>query len=40
MFYHDKRTQYTVRVDNPSPLYAKMLQQALGCQSALKVDPR
>jgi len=30
MFYHDKRTQYTVRVDNPSPLYAKMLQQALG----------
>ena len=30
MFYHDKRTQYTVRVDNPNPLYAKMLQQALG----------
>ncbi len=31
MFYHEKKTQYTVRVDNPSPLYAKMLQQqALG----------
>ena len=30
MFYHDKCTQYTVRVDNPNPLYAKMLQQALG----------
>jgi Mn-containing catalase len=30
MFYHDKRTQYTVRVDAPNPVYAKMLQQALG----------
>ena len=30
MFYHDKKLQYTVRVDNPSPIYAKMLQQALG----------
>lgn len=30
MFYHDKRTQYTVRVEKPNPLYAKMLQQALG----------
>ena len=30
MFYHDKLTQYKVRVDKPSPLYAKMLQQALG----------
>ena len=30
MFYHDKRTQYMVRVDSPNPLYAKMLQQALG----------
>jgi Mn-containing catalase len=30
MFYHDKRTQYPVRVENPNPLYAKMLQQALG----------
>ena len=30
MFYHDKLTQYHVRVDNPSPLYAKMLQQGLG----------
>ena len=39
MFYHDKRTQYTVRVDNPNPLYAKMLQQALGgIEDALAVD--
>ncbi len=30
MFYHDKRTQYKVRVDSPNPVYAKMLQQALG----------
>jgi Mn-containing catalase len=30
MFYHDKRTQYTVRVEQPNPLYAKMLQQGLG----------
>lgn len=30
MFYHDKQTQYTVRVEKPNPLYAKMLQQALG----------
>ena len=30
IFYHDKRTQYTVRVEKPNPLYAKMLQQALG----------
>ena len=30
MFYHDPKLQYEVRVDNPSPLYAKILQQALG----------
>jgi Mn-containing catalase len=30
VFYHDGRLQYTVRVDQPSPLFAKMLQQALG----------
>ena len=30
MFYHDKRLAYTVRVDKPNPLFAKMLQQAIG----------
>lgn len=30
MFYHDKRLQYTVRVDTPNPVFAKMLQQAIG----------
>ncbi|GGR37276.1 manganese catalase family protein [Deinococcus ruber] len=30
MFYHDRQLQYTVRVDNPSPVFAKMLQQAIG----------
>ena len=30
MFYHDKKTQYAVRVEKPSAIYAKMLQQALG----------
>ena len=30
MFYHDSKLQYTVRVDTPNPLYAKMLQQAIG----------
>ncbi len=30
MFYHDKQLQYTVRVDTPSPVFAKMLQQAIG----------
>ena len=30
MFYFDKELQYTVRVDTPSPVYAKMLQQAIG----------
>ena len=27
MFYHDKRLQYPVRVENPDPLYARQLQQ-------------
>ena len=30
MFYFDKRLQYRVRVDKPNPLFAKMLQQAIG----------
>src|SRR5579875_1797659 len=30
MFYHDKKLQYPVRVDKPNPLFAKMLQQAIG----------
>ncbi|HEY0737460.1 MAG TPA: manganese catalase family protein [Herpetosiphonaceae bacterium] len=30
MFYHDKNLQYTVRVDNPNPAFARMLQQAIG----------
>jgi Mn-containing catalase len=30
MFYHDSKLQYEVRVDNPSPIFAKYLQQAIG----------
>ncbi|MCR5862055.1 manganese catalase family protein [Flavobacterium sp. J372] len=30
MFYHDSKLQYTVRVDRPDPMFAKMLQQAIG----------
>lgn len=30
MFYHSSRLQYTVRVEKPNPLFAKMLQQAIG----------
>lgn len=30
MFYHDKQLQFPVAVDAPDPLFAKMLQQALG----------
>jgi Mn-containing catalase len=30
MFYTDGKLQYTVRVDSPNPLFAKMLQQAIG----------
>ena len=30
MFYHDKRLQYPVSVEKPDPIYARMLQQAIG----------
>ncbi|MCQ8240212.1 manganese catalase family protein [Rhizosaccharibacter radicis] len=30
MLYHDKRLQYPVRVETPDPVYARMLQQAIG----------
>lgn len=30
MFFHDRKLQYTVRVDKPNPHFAKMLQQAIG----------
>jgi Mn-containing catalase len=30
MFYHDSKLQYTVRVETPNPVFAKMLQQAIG----------
>ncbi len=30
MYYCDSRLQYPVRVDKPSPIFAKMLQQAIG----------
>lgn len=30
MFYHDKKLQYTVRVDRPNPAFARLLQQAIG----------
>ncbi|NJR79502.1 manganese catalase family protein [Sphingomonas corticis] len=30
MYYHDKRLQYPVRVETPDPLFARMLQQAIG----------
>jgi Mn-containing catalase len=30
MFYHDGKLQYPVRVDQPNPLFARMLQQAIG----------
>jgi Mn-containing catalase len=30
MFYQDNRLQYPVRVDNPNPVFAKALQQAIG----------
>ena len=30
MYYTDGKLQYPVRVDSPSPLFAKMLQQAIG----------
>ncbi|GJD36522.1 manganese catalase family protein [Methylobacterium aerolatum] len=30
MFYVDKRLQYPVKVENPDPIFARMLQQAIG----------
>lgn len=30
MFYHASKLQYEVRCDKPNPLFAKMLQQAIG----------
>ncbi|PLS78480.1 MAG: catalase, partial [Chloroflexi bacterium] len=30
MFYHDRNLQYTVRVETPNPMFARMLQQAIG----------
>src|SRR5918997_5242935 len=30
MFYQDGKLQYPVRCDNPSPIYARALQQAIG----------
>lgn len=30
MFYHDSKLQYTVKVDKPNPVFANMLQQAIG----------
>ncbi|WP_264050317.1 manganese catalase family protein [Methylobacterium flocculans] len=30
MLYYDKRLQYPVKVDSPDPIFARMLQQAIG----------
>lgn len=30
MYYFDKRLQYPVKVEKPDPIYARMLQQAIG----------
>jgi Mn-containing catalase len=30
MFYHDSKLQYEVKVEKPDPMFAKMLQQAIG----------
>jgi manganese catalase len=30
MFFHHKDLAYTVRVDKPNPVFARMLQQAIG----------
>ena len=30
MFYHDEKLQYPVEVEEPDPVFAKMLQQAIG----------
>jgi len=31
MYFHDPRLQYPVRVETPDPLFARQLQQAIGC---------
>ncbi|MFH5804482.1 manganese catalase family protein [Alienimonas sp. DA493] len=30
MFYHDSKLQYPVKVETPNPMFAKLLQQAIG----------
>ena len=30
MFFHHKELAYTVRVDKPNPMFARLLQQAIG----------
>src|ERR687893_1623120 len=30
MFFHHRELAYTVRVDRPNPVFARMLQQAIG----------
>ena len=30
MFFHHRDLAYTVRVDKPNPVFARMLQQAIG----------
>ncbi len=30
MYYHEKALQYPVEVTEPDPLFARMLQQAIG----------
>jgi len=32
MFFHHRELAYTVRVDKPNPVFARMLQQAIGGQ--------
>jgi hypothetical protein len=34
MFRHTKQLAYKVRVDRPNPVFAKMLQQAIGRSKA------
>lgn len=37
MFYHDKKLQYTVKVDKPDPQVARALQQAIGYRAFNKL---
>ena len=38
MFYHDKRLQYSVRVNTPDPIFARMLQHAIdGMEGEIRV---